>query len=86
MSGEVSKKGYILTCSSHVVGDGLKLALGENHRAWNDMYRARLEGDAVQLVGRAATAKTIRKSDEKNIDRWTVETEAAFDKSGEESR
>jgi ferredoxin len=83
MSKEVAKRGYVLTCSSHVVGDGLKLALGENHRAWNEMYRTRLEEDAVQLVGRAATAKTIRRSDEKNPERWTVETEAAFDKSGE---
>ena len=59
MSKEVAKRGYILTCSSHVVGDGLMLALGENHRVWNEIYWTCLKDDAAQLVGRAATAKTI---------------------------
>jgi ferredoxin len=83
MSREVVKRGYVLTCSSCVVGEGLKLELGENHRAWNEMYVARLKEEATQLTGRAAMAKTIRLSDEKNVPRWTVETESALEKSGD---
>jgi ferredoxin len=83
ISREVVKRGYLLTCSSLVVGEGLKIELGENHRAWNDMYVARLGEEAAQLAGRAAVAKTIRLSDEKNPERWAVETESALEKSGE---
>ena len=52
MSQEVKRAGYVITCSSFVVGEGLKLELGENNKVWNDMYRARIEGDAAIDVGR----------------------------------
>ena len=84
MSREVSKQGFVLTCSSYVVGDGLKLEIGENHQVWNEMYRARFEDDSARLAGRAAMAKTIRMTDERNVERWAIETEAAFQKSGEQ--
>lgn len=83
VSREVANRGYILTCSSHVVGDGLKLELGENHNVWDDIYRGRLVDDTAQFVGRAAMAKVIRESDERNIKRWADETEAALKKSGD---
>jgi ferredoxin len=83
MSREVAQRGYILTCSSHVVGEGLKLELGENHQIWRDVYRNRVEDEAAQLIGKAAVAKTIRLSDERNPERWEVETESAYEKSGE---
>lgn len=79
MSKQVEKSGYILTCSSHVVGDGLKLELGENHKAWDDMYRMRVEGESAKVAGWRAMAKTVRMSDERNPDRWVVETEAVLE-------
>jgi ferredoxin len=79
MSKEVEKSGYILTCSSHVVGEGLKLELGENHKAWDDMYRLRVEGESAKVAGWRAMAKTVRMSDERNPDRWVVETEAVLE-------
>jgi ferredoxin len=79
MSKQVKKNGYILTCSSHVVGEGLKLELGENHKAWDDMYRLRVEGESAKVAGWRAMAKTVRMSDERNPDRWVVETEAVLE-------
>jgi len=84
MSRQASRLGYILTCSSHVVGEGLKLELGENHRAWEDLYSQRLYEESTQSVSRAAMARTIRRSDERNPKRWAVETENALEKSGDQ--
>ena len=83
ISKEVAEKGYFLTCSSHVVGEGVKIELGENNKVWKDMYVNRIEDASTQLISRAAMAKAIRMADEKNVTRWTVETEAALEKSGE---
>jgi ferredoxin len=79
MSKQVEKSGYILTCSSHVVGEGLKLELGEHQKAWDDIYRLRVEGESAKVAGWRAMAKTVRMSDERNPDRWVVETEAVLD-------
>lgn len=84
MSRQTSKLGYILTCSSHVVGEGLKLELGENYKAWESLYSRRLYEESTQYVGRAAMARTIRRSDERNPERWVVETKNALEKSGDE--
>lgn len=83
MSRQTLQSGYILTCSSYVTGDGLKLELGENHRAWADLYQDRLYDESTQYVARKAMARTIRRSDEQNPERWAVETKIALDKSGE---
>lgn len=83
MSTELANKGHILLCSSHVVGDGLKIQIGEYNRAWNDMFRRRLEDEEAQHTGRVAMAKTIRRSSENNVERWAEETEAVLEKSGE---
>lgn len=83
MSRELVSRGYILLCSSCVVGDGLKLQIGEKNGAWCAMFRQRLEDEDAQLKGRAAMAKTIRLSSERNVERWAEQTKALLDKSGE---
>jgi ferredoxin len=71
-------KGFLLTCSSQVVGDGLQLRLGENIQAWEEIYQTRLENDHARIMGWTAMARTKRKSDERNVPRWTQETEGVF--------
>jgi ferredoxin len=83
ISRQASKSGYVLTCSSYVTGDGVKLDLGENHHAWTALHRDRLYEESTQYVARKAMARTIRKSDEKNPERWAVETKTALEKSGD---
>jgi hypothetical protein len=75
MSKAVKKAGYVLTCSSFVVGDGVKVQLGEHNHAWNAMYRLRMSDDAAVRVGREAMARVIRRSAEANVSKWKRETE-----------
>eukprot|EP00980_Cylindrotheca_fusiformis_P014781 scaffold4026_cov117-Cylindrotheca_fusiformis.AAC.16 len=82
VSQELERRGYILLCSSGVVGDGLKLKIGEKHEAWDDMFRRRLEDDSAQHIGRAAMAKTIRLNSEQDVERWAEEAEKLFKNSG----
>jgi hypothetical protein len=85
LSEQVQRRGYVLTCSSHVVAEGVSLELGTNEFAWRDLYQTRLEQDATerQQMGREVLARAIRKRDERNLARWAAETEAALQKSGE---
>mmetsp|Transcript_6899 Transcript_6899/g.10905 ORF Transcript_6899/g.10905 Transcript_6899/m.10905 type:complete len:236 (-) Transcript_6899:1306-2013(-) len=78
MSRLMKEKGYILTCSSHVVGEGLELVLGENHEVWTEFYRRRLEDDQARFMGWAAMARARRKGDERNVPRWKKETESVL--------
>jgi ferredoxin len=80
ISEEVARMGFVLTCSSHVVGDGVKLELGENHNAWQAIYSDRLQNERAQVAGRAAIAKTIRQYDEAHYERWLQQTKAALEK------
>jgi ferredoxin len=81
MSSWMQEKGFILTCSSKVVGDGLELRLGASSDAWEEAYRKRLEDEHAKRIGWAAMARTKRKSDEKNVPKWKKETEGVlFDK------
>jgi hypothetical protein len=81
MSQQAEKRGYILTCSSTVVGDGVKLRLGVNHQAWEELYQGRLEEEETKLTGREAMAKVIRLSAERNLEQWAEETEEILRKS-----
>jgi ferredoxin len=81
MSQQAEKRGYILTCSSTIVGDGVKLRIGANHQAWEELYRGRLEEEESQLTGREAMAKVIRLNAERNVERWADETEEILRKS-----
>jgi len=70
MSQTIQEKGYILTCSTRVVGEGLQLNLGENHKVWKDIYQDRLEEEPTQSAKWAAMARSKRRSDERNKERW----------------
>lgn len=85
LSEQVQRRGYVLTCSSHVVAEGVSLELGTNEFAWRDLYQTRLEQDATerQQMGREVLARAIRKRDERNLARWAAETEETLKKSGE---
>lgn len=75
MSRTIQEKGYILTCSTRVVGEGLQLNLGENHNVWKDVFQDRLEEEPTQNTKWAAMARSKRRSDERNKDRWEKEME-----------
>jgi 2Fe-2S iron-sulfur cluster binding domain len=79
MSKLVADKGYVLTCSSYVTQSsaGLQLELGENHQLWKEVYASpgRFTTDKAQLAARAAMARVIRKSAERNVEQWARETE-----------
>lgn len=79
MSRELRDRGYVLTCSARVGGEGLQLVLGEHDKAWDDLHRHRLEDDAARAVGWAAMAMAKRRSDERNVPRWTKQTEALLE-------
>lgn len=79
MSREVEKAGYLLTCSSFVVSNGLKIRLGENDKVWNDMYKMRLEDERAVHIGRVAKARVIRRAAESNVPKWTKQTERVLD-------
>jgi ferredoxin len=74
----VRKEGYIVTCSSYVVGDGVQIVLGENHNAWTEIYKDRVENDQARFLGWAAMARSRRLGDEKNVPRWKKETETVL--------
>jgi hypothetical protein len=75
MSRTIQEKGYILTCSSRVIGEGLQLNLGENHKVWKDIYQDRLKEEPTQSAKWAAMARSRRRSDERNKARWEKHTE-----------
>lgn len=79
MSREVKKAGYLLTCSSFVVGDSLKVQLGEKEEVWENMYRERLEDERAVHIGRVAKARVIRRAAESNVPKWTKQTEEVLD-------
>jgi hypothetical protein len=82
MSQCVSEKGYVLTCSSSIHGNGVHLELGENHQVWDDVYRVRVQDEDAQRVAREAMARVIRKAAERNVEEWTEETEEVFRSTG----
>ncbi|CAB9519098.1 expressed unknown protein [Seminavis robusta] len=80
MSTQAQQRGYILTCSSFVVGNGVKLQLGANTQAWEELYSGQLEEEESKEVGRAAMAKVIRLNAERNVEEWARETEETLRK------
>lgn len=75
ISKTLSENGYVLTCSSKVVGSGLELQLGENESVWKAIYQERFETEPSQTDKWAAMAQAKRLSDERNQFRWKKETE-----------
>lgn len=84
LSKHVEKRGYVLTCSSFIQGNGVELELNKNADAWNEVYQLRIQDEATQLVAQAAVAKTIRMYDERHVEEWAKETEQVYQKSGAE--
>lgn len=80
MSEQLKDRGYVLTCSTKVAGEGLQLVLGEHNKVWEEMYQQRLEDDEARKIGWAAMALTKRKSDERNVPRWKRRTEAVLER------
>jgi ferredoxin len=79
MSRQLQSWGCVLTCCSYVTGHGLHLELNANRDVWKHVYQWQLANDpAIQSISRAALARTVRKSAERNIDRWIMETEQSF--------
>ena len=69
-------KKYVLTCSSYVVGNGIKLQLGINDKVWDVMYKDRIqEGEKVQRLCQEASARAMRKAAQANIEDWKRKTE-----------
>jgi len=42
LSQEIRDSGYVMTCSTFVVGDGLKIELGLKDEVWDYVYRGRI--------------------------------------------
>ena len=82
VSNDLAKQGYVLTCSSFVVGDGLKLELGQNADVWEETYRKPYESIDTQKAGIEARAKLLRLVAESDVPKWTKETEETLKKSG----
>ena len=78
MSKLVADKGFVLTCCSYLTqSSGLQLQLGTNHQLWMDVYASpgRFTTHDAQLAARTAMARVIRKSAERNVEQWALETE-----------
>ena len=75
LSEWIARRGYVLTCSTYVLGPGVNVELGVNHDAWQDVYKNRLEGEETQRAARKALARVIRKNAERNVDEWKRGTE-----------
>ena len=87
ISQTIQEKGYILACSSRVVGEGLQLNLGENQKVWRDIYQDRLEREPTQEEKWAAMARSKRQSDERNQAMWEQKMEGLVqEKSSGESK
>ena len=74
------KNGFVLTCSSYVVGDGVKIELGQNDAAWTQTYKTQ-PSLGMPDMGNAAAAKALRLAAEKDVSKWTRDTEKTLEKS-----
>ena len=74
----MDKDGYVQTCSSYVVGDGVSLELGVCHDVWDTVSH---NGDEVgERIRYEAMAKTMRLADENNIKKWMKKTKKMMDR------
>jgi len=73
VSEGVANEGYVLTCSSYVKGDGVKLVIRECDDVWETMHDCAMK-DAARIE-REVTAKFNRIVAEENVPQWKKETE-----------
>jgi len=78
MSEKVRREGYVLTCSSTVEGDGLKLILGKNSQVWDSIYKKRFEGEEAERMRMATQARMMFLRAESDVPRWKEETEESL--------
>ena len=74
------KKGFVLTCSSYVVGEGVKIELGCQNDAWTETYKTQPESGMPDM-GNAAAAKALRLAAEKDVPKWARDTEKTLKES-----
>jgi len=74
-SRHIDSRGYVLTCSSTVVGPGVRLQLGENESVWGDVQQDRFQDESAQILGRTCVARAMRLADEKNFPGWIDQAE-----------
>ena len=74
------KKGFVLTCSSYVVGEGVKIELGQCNDAWTETYKTQPESGMPDM-GNAAAAKALRLLAEKDVPKWAKDTEKTLKES-----
>jgi hypothetical protein len=90
ISKMIADQGYLLTCSSFVIppqSDGtattttnssssvLQIELGVQNEIWNEVYDNRFTCPDTQLIARAAMARVLRQSAERNPNEWIQSTE-----------
>ena len=88
ISKMIADQGYLLTCSSFVrpprnddssatstPSNILQIELGVHNEIWNEVYDKRFTSPETQLVARAAMARVVRQSAERNPHEWKRSTE-----------
>jgi len=75
----VDEKGYVQTCSSYVVGEGVVLGLGVCHDVWDNVWNCRVNDEVGEQIRFEAMAKTMRLADERNVKKWAKKTERMLD-------
>ena len=63
-----------------MVGDGVKIELGQNDAAWTETYKIQ-PSLGMPDMGNAAAAKALRFAAEKDVPRWTRDIEKTLEKS-----
>ena len=79
LSHEAQQEGLFLSCSSSVVGNGLRIELGRNQDAWKIMFRDRFTNKKTEKIGQEASAKVMRSFAEKYPEKWLHDLEKTFD-------
>jgi len=81
LSEEIKNSGYVLTCSTFVNGDGLKLELGLKDEVWDYVYRGRIMES--EQIRRDAFASAITSYNVLNVPLWIEQTEKLLDDANE---
>ncbi len=76
MKNTIRDKNLVLTCSSYVKGEGVKLELGVNDDAWKSIWSGmNYDDEEGEQIRADAVAKAMRLADERNLERWAKKTE-----------
>lgn len=81
VSNILQSSDYVLTCSTYINGNGVEIALGENHNLWEEIYQNRFVSEESRSMTLETLAKVHRLRAESNVPRWTAETEEIIKKS-----